>query len=71
MITVDSLYVRMMWDIVDSHRYIFSGLSDEAICLWILKAIRDQIHLSHDELKELEAYVLSKTSLIRDIACFH
>ncbi|MEM9216481.1 MAG: hypothetical protein AAGD25_19305 [Cyanobacteria bacterium P01_F01_bin.150] len=70
MITVDSLHVRMMWDIVDSHRYVFNRLSDEAICLWILKSIKDQIYLSHDELKELEAYVSSRTSLIRDVASF-
>lgn len=70
MITVDSLHVRMMWDIVDSHRDVFSGLSDEAVCLWILRAIKDQIYLNHDEIKELESYVLSRISLIRDMASF-
>ena len=70
MIEIDSLYVRMTWDIVHSHIHTFSELSDEAICLWILRAIKDQIHLSSEEAKTLEAYISSRTGLIRDIASF-
>ena len=70
MIEIDSLHIRMMWDIVNSHIHVFRGLSDEAISLWVLKAVKDQIHLNYEEAKGLEAYISSRTSLIRDIASF-
>ena len=70
MISVDSSHVRLMWDIVSSHSHMFHGLSDEAICLWILRTIKDKIHLNHDEMTALQEYVSSRTSLIRDIAAF-
>lgn len=70
MVPVDSLYVRMIWDIVNSQSHLFLELSDEAICIWVLKAIKDRIHLPHDELQLLESYVLSRIHLMRDMASF-
>ncbi|EKV01184.1 hypothetical protein Lepto7375DRAFT_3327 [Leptolyngbya sp. PCC 7375] len=68
MISFNSEHLRLIWSMVETYSYILEGLSDEAICLWLLKKIKDNIHLSHDETNEIRAYIRSRSHLIREVA---
>lgn len=68
MISFDSEHLRLIWSMVETHSRMLKDLSDEAICFWLLKKIKDTIYLSPAEMGELKTYILSRRHLIRDIA---
>ena len=68
MISFDSEHLRLIWSIIETHSHVLQNLSDEAICLWVQKKVKDNIHLSHDDMNEIQAYILSRSHLIRDVA---
>lgn len=68
MISFDSENLRLIWSMVETHSHILQDLSDDAICLWLQKKIKDNIYLSHDDMNEIQAYILSRSHLIRDVA---
>ena len=53
---------------VETYSHVLQDLSDDAICLWLSKKIKDSIYLNHDEMIEIKAYILSRCHLIRDVA---
>lgn len=68
MISFDREHLRLIWSMVETHCYVLKDLSDDAICLWLLKKIKDNVYLSHDEMNEIKAYILSRSHLIREVA---
>ena len=68
MISFDSTHLRLIWSMVETYSHVLQDLSDDAICLWLSKKIKDSIHLSHAEMTEIKAYILSRSHLIRDVA---
>ena len=68
MISFDSTHLRLIWSMVETYSHVLQDLSDDAICLWLSKKIKDSIYLNHDEMIEIKAYILSRSHLIRDVA---
>ncbi|MEO0455060.1 MAG: hypothetical protein AAF152_00560 [Cyanobacteria bacterium P01_A01_bin.114] len=66
--SLDSSHLRLIWGIVDAHGLLIQGLSDEALCFWILKHIKDRLCLSYEEDHAVKQYVSNRIHLIRDIA---
>lgn len=52
---------------VETHSHMLQNLSDEAICLWLQQKIKDSIHINHDEMAEIQAYISSRSHLIREV----
>ena len=67
MISFDSDHLRLIWDIVETHSHALQHLSDDALCLWLQKKIRENIHLGPEDMDEIHAYILSRSHLIRDV----
>lgn len=68
MISFNSEHLRLLWGMVETHSHMLQDLSDDAICLWLQQKIKDNIHLSHDDMNEMRAYILSRSHLIREVA---
>ena len=68
MISFDSSHLRLLWNTVESHRHDLQHLSDDAVCVWLLKKIADSLYLNQDEMGEIETYILSRSHLIREVA---
>ena len=68
MISFDSKHLHLLWSVVEAHSHVLQGLSDEALCLWLQKKIKDSIYLSHEDMTEIKAYITSRSHLIRDVA---
>lgn len=68
MISFDSEHLRLLWSMVETHSYVLQDLSDEALCLWLQKKLKDSTYLSHDDMHEIKAYIVSRSHLIRDVA---
>lgn len=67
MISFDSEHLHLLWNMVETHSHILQGLSDEALCLWLQKKMKDSVYLSHDDMSEIKAYIASRSRLIRDV----
>ncbi|MEO0349217.1 MAG: hypothetical protein AAF282_04110 [Cyanobacteria bacterium P01_A01_bin.15] len=69
MISFQREHLHLLWSLVETHSQVIQGLNDDAICFWLLKKIKDTIHLSRDDAFEIKHYILSRRHLIRDVAC--
>ncbi len=68
MTLIDSENLRFLWGLVENYSHLLTEMSDDAACFWLLKRIRDNIHLNHAEMDEIKTYMSSRIHLIRDIA---
>ncbi|NEQ52195.1 MAG: hypothetical protein F6K11_18985 [Leptolyngbya sp. SIO3F4] len=68
MISFDSEHLRLIWTMVETHGHLLQDLSDDAISLWLQQKIKDNIHLSSNDMGEIRAYILSRSHLIREVA---
>ncbi|MBE9031765.1 hypothetical protein IQ266_18690 [filamentous cyanobacterium LEGE 11480] len=63
----NSSLLRIMWSLVDSHAQFLRGLTDEAIASWLLRAIEDQVYIHPAEAEVVQAYIVQRKCLIRDL----
>lgn len=63
---IDSTHLRLIWRIIEAHGYLLKGLNDEALCSWVIKNLKEKIHISHEDLGLVQQYVYNRTQLIRD-----
>ncbi|MEM6255925.1 MAG: hypothetical protein AAF821_23690 [Cyanobacteria bacterium P01_D01_bin.156] len=67
MTLIDSENLRFIWGLVENYSHVLKDMSDDAACFWLLKQIRENIHLNHAEMVEIKAYIGSRIHLIRDL----
>ena len=68
MISLNSQHLHIIWDVIETHGYIFQGLSDDDICAWLLHKIKGKTCLNHEEINSIKTYILSRSHLIRQVA---
>lgn len=68
MIALNSEHLHLLWDVIETHGYIFQGFSDDDICAWLLQKIKGKTCLDYDEMNSIKTYILSRSHLIREVA---
>jgi hypothetical protein len=63
----DSGVLRLLWSLVESHASFLRSLSDDAIVMWLLKTLRSQICVTHDDSRALQEYLSTRICLIRTV----
>ncbi|MBD2463276.1 hypothetical protein H6G89_19765 [Oscillatoria sp. FACHB-1407] len=63
------LMLRQLWSLIETTQSgILLTLDDTALVQWLLRQVKAERSLDHDETDVLANYIQSKLSLIRDIA---
>jgi len=61
--------LRQLWSVVEtSQSQLLLNLDDSSLVLWLLKQLKTQRSLDHDEANAYTHYIHSKLPLIRDLA---
>ncbi|PSB22606.1 hypothetical protein C7B76_03425 [filamentous cyanobacterium CCP2] len=63
------IMLRQFWSLVESTQsYIPLTLDDKGLEQWLLRQVRSERPLNHDETNLLSAYIQTRLPLIRDLA---
>lgn len=61
--------LRQLWVVIEKAQANFLlNLDDASLEQWLLKQLKHERSLNHDEVNILNSYIRSKLSLIRDLA---
>lgn len=61
--------LRQLWSVIDAaHSNHLLSLDDQSLASWVVEQLCHQSPLDHAELNQVNRYIQSKISLIRDMA---
>lgn len=63
------LMLRRLWSVVETTQtQVLLSLDDTTLVQWLLKQLRSQQSLDHEEVDRFSTYIESRLPLIRDLA---
>ena len=63
------LLLRQLWSVIDdAHSSYILSLDDQGLVNWVIEQLCHQSPLDNAELTQVNRYIQSKVSLIRDLA---
>lgn len=66
---LDSSLMRHLWSIIETNQSDrLLQLNDKDLVRQLLKQLCDEIYLAPEQIHPLKAYILARTTLIRDLA---
>lgn len=63
------ILLRQLWSLIETAQtHMLLKLDDQSLVQWLLKQIKQERSLDHNEVDVISAYIQSRLSLIRDLA---